>query len=210
MKRLALLLALGAVPALAADKPAASQSSAVIRPLNWEGKATIHAGDRKIDIRVRTRIDSAGNVVSESWPVEQGEAGLRRMIIDASGGWMERGGKREPMPKEMLEHERQQFGFYAQLQRAMAYQPESFAGPKLVIGGRVRTTFHFDPHNRPWSALNRLSSPEPGGKPIRQAIYLRDFQTTNGFEWPRRFQIYQGGKLYFDLTLEKFEVGAVP
>jgi hypothetical protein len=204
-----MLAALTAVagPALA-NSPKAETFE--LRPLSWEGKATIHAGDRNIDIRVRTRISKEGHVVSESWPVEQGETALRRMIIDDTGGWIERGGKHEPMPKEMLEHERQQFGFYAQLQRAMTYQPDLFAGPKLVVGGRVKTIFHFSPYNRPWSAINQVSSPEPGAKPIRQVIYFRDLQTTNGFEWPRRFQIYQGGKLYFDLKLDRFEAEAVP
>ena len=208
MKWLAVLLALSTAPALAAEKPTVAQTQSVIRPLSWEGTATIHAGDRNIDIRVRTRIDGAGNVVSESWPVDQGEQAMRRMIIDETGGWMERGGKREAMPPEMLEHERQQFGFYAQLQRAMTYQPELFAGPKIIIGGRVRTTFHFGPRNRPYSGMNRVSSPEPGGKPIRQVIYFQDLRTVDGFEWPRRFQIYQNGKLYFDLKIEKFEAGA--
>jgi hypothetical protein len=214
VKRLALLLlALGTTPVLVAAKPSASKEQAVIRPLSWEGSATIHAGDQKIDIRVRTRIDAEGNVVSESWPVAQGEQATRRMIIDATGGWMERGGQREPMPKEMFEHERQQFGLYRQLQIAMSRRQNmqaALAGPKLVVGGLVTTRFSFDLSSRPISARNQVSSPDPGSKPIRQIIYFGDLQSVDGFEWPRSFQIYQGGKLYFTLDIEKLEVGAVP
>jgi hypothetical protein len=213
LKLLALLLALGTTPLPAAVKPPVSKEQAIVRPLNWEGRATIHVGGRKIEIRVRTRIDANGNVVSESWPVEQGEAAMRRMIIDSSGGWMERGGKREPMPKEMLEHERQQFGLYRQLQIALAHRNNTravLAGPKLKIGGPVTTTFAFDLSSRPMSAKNQVSSPEPGGKPIRQLIYFGDLMSISDFEWPRKFQIYQGGKLYFTLDIDKLEVGAVP
>ena len=179
------------------------------RALSWEGKATIHAGERKIDIRVRTRISKEGHVLSESWPVEQGEAGIRRMIIDDSGGWMERGGKREPMPPEMLEHERQQFGFYAQMQKVLAYERQTSLGPHIVVEGRVKTKFHLM-GDRVINATNQVSSPEPGGKPIPQAFYFPGRQSAHGLKWPRRIQIYQHGKLYFDLKIEKFEVGTAP
>lgn len=201
--------------AAAAPSPAQVQhpkvEKFVARPISWEGSATIHAGDQKIKIQVRTRIAANGDVVSESWPVEQGEQAMRRMTIDQWGGWIERGGKREPMPKEMLEHERQQFGFYTQLQKALAWREHLhvLSAPKLTVKGPVSTKFTFDFSLRPVNAKNEVSSPEPGGKPIRQVFYFGDLQNMDGFEWPRRIHIYQDGKLFFSLTFDKFEAGAV-
>ena len=202
----ALTFAAFSTPSLAKAPPAGDFQP---RSLSWEGTATVHAGGRKIEIGVRTRISKEGHVVSESWPLAQGEAAMRRMIIDDSGGWMERNGKREAMPPAMLEHERQQFGFYAQLQRALAYESPMSLGPNFVIGGRVKTKFHFM-GDRVMNARNRVSSPEPGGKPIPQAFYFPGRQIAHGVKWPRHIQIFQHGKLFFDLKIEKLEVGAAP
>jgi hypothetical protein len=205
MRWLALVLIAAIAPAWSAAK-----QTEIIRPLSWEGRGTIH-GDRKINIRVRTRIDAKGNVVSESWPVDQGEAALRRMIIDETGGWIERGGKREPMPKEMLEHERQQFGFYIQLQKALLRRDLTpVTGTKIKVEGRVTTRFGSSYNRIPFNAINTVSSPEPGGKPIPQMFILQGEVVSNGQEWPRNIAIYQHGKLFFTLDIEKFEAGAVP
>lgn len=202
---IAMVLALVA-PTAAQSKPTAAKEFTP-RALSWEGRATIHAADRKIDIAVRTRISKEGHVLSDSWPADQGEAAMRRMIINDRGGWIERNGKREPMPPAMLEHERQQYGFYAQLQRALAYEPHMSVGPNIVIGGLVKTRFHFM-GKRLMNATNRVSSPEAGGKPIPQAFYFPGRQEAHGVNWPRRIQIYQHGKLFFDLNIDKLEVGA--
>ena len=181
------------------------------RAVAWEGKGIVYAGDRKIEIGVRTRISKEGHVVSESWPLAQGEGAMRRMIIDDRGGWMERGGKREPMPPAMLEHERQQFGFYTQLQKALLRRDLTpVTGTKIVVEGLVTTRFSSSYNRIPFRAVNRVSSPEAGGKPITQVFVLTGQTTSNGLEWPRKIRIYQQGKLFFDLMIDKFEAGAAP
>lgn len=181
------------------------------RAVAWEGRGIVYAGDRKIEIGVRTRISKEGHVVSESWPVEQGEAAMRRMIIDDSRGWIERGGKREPMPPAMLEHERQQFGFYTQLQKALLRRDLTpVTGTKIVVEGLVTTRFSSAYNRVPFRAINRVSSPETGGKPITQVFVLTGQTMSNGLEWPRKIRIYQNGKLFFDLMIDKFEAGAAP
>jgi hypothetical protein len=179
-----------------------------VRPLSWEGSAIVYAGGREINIRVRTRISRTGDVISESWLADQGENAVRRMIIDASGGWMERDGKREPMPEAMLRHERQQFGLYNQLQPAIVFARMIGSG-ETTIGGDVSTSFRIK-EGVPIEARNQVSSPEPGGKPIDQEILLSDYKTEDGFSWPRRIEIHHDGKPYFSLSIDKFEAGAVP
>lgn len=181
------------------------------RAVAWDGKGMVYAGDRKIEIGVRTRISKEGHVVSESWPIEQGEAAMRRMIIDDNGGWIERDGKREPMPAAMLEHERQQYGFYNQLQKALLRRDLTpVTGTKIVVEGLVTTRFSSSYNRIPFRAINRVSSPEAGGKPITQVFVLTGQTVSNGLEWPRKIRIYQDGKLFFDLEIDKFEAGAAP
>ena len=181
------------------------------RAVAWEGRGTVYAGDRKIEIGVRTRISKEGHVVSESWPTKEGEAAMRRMIIDDSGGWIERGGKREPMPPAMLEHERQQYGFYTQLQKALLRRDLSpVTGTKIVVEGLVTTRFSSSYNRIPFRAINRVSSSEAGGKPITQVFVLQGQIVSNGLEWPRKIRIYQKGELFFDLAIDKFEAGAAP
>jgi hypothetical protein len=181
------------------------------RAVAWEGKGIVYASERKIEIGVRTRISKEGDVVSESWPIEQGESALRRMIIDKNGGWIERGGKREPMPPAMLEHERQQYGFYAQLQEALSRRDLTpVTGTKIVVKGTVTTSFSSSYNRIPFKAMNRVSSPEAGGKPITQIFVLTGQHVSNGLEWPRKIRIYQHGKLFFDLEIDKFEAGTAP
>ena len=215
---MALLLTDGAEPApllrderiVAADAIPLSEDRQLVavRPLRWEGRAIVYAGDREIDIRLRTRISREGEIVGESWPADQGEQALRRMTIDGSGGWLERGGKRDPMPAERLAHERQQFEFYAQLQPAIVMAKLVGSG-ETTVHGNVPTKFRFD-GGWPIEASNRVSSPEPGGQPIDQKFLLSDYKTEGGFSWPRRIEIFHDGKPNFTLTIEKFEAGALP
>jgi hypothetical protein len=194
---------------VAADAPLREESVTIkTRPLKWEGHAIVYAPGREIQIRVRTRISREGDVISESWPVEQGEGAIRRMIIDQGSGWTERGGKREPMPPEMLQHERQQFGFYGQLQPAIVFGKMLGSG-ETTIAGEVATRFRIE-GGYPVEAHNRVNAPEAGGKPIEQTFLLSDYKTEDGFAWPRRIEIRHDGKPYFTLNIDKFEAGVVP
>ena len=94
------------------------------RPLSWDGTAEVYPPGKVVRIAVRTRIDDQGNVVSESWPVDVGEAkGMHRMTLDANGGTTNVGGKEAAMPAAMWAEERAQYGFYQQLQLAAARAP---------------------------------------------------------------------------------------
>ena len=181
----------------------------VVRPLAWTGRATVFAGERTIALGVRTRIAADGSVVSESWPAEQGEQALRRMIIDSTGGWLERAGKREQMPPEMLAQERQQFGFYTQLQKLMARRNRLpvFSAPHVTVEGLSPTTFVLDHSLNPVNASNTISSLQPGGKPISQFFELRGEIVSHCLKWPREIRIFQDGKPFFSLTIDTFEAG---
>jgi len=120
----ALAMAAGCAPA---PQPQ-SASEVVQQSLQWTGTAKVFAGDRTIDIGVSTRVTPFVRARSDSWLLEQGPSSTRSRIIEPDGGWIERAGKREPMPAAMLRHERRQFAIYGQMQMALA---------RAVAEGRV-------------------------------------------------------------------------
>lgn len=116
---------------------------AATQPLAWEGRAVVHDGSRKIVIGVRSRIE-ADRIVSESWPMTEGEAkGLRRLIIPAMGeATLERSGKVTVMPAAFAVEERAQFAFYGQLQEAARRCAEQGKGTAMSEAFTVeRTSF---------------------------------------------------------------------
>ena len=164
--------------------------------MRWQASAIVHAGPRDIAIEARTTLSDRG-VLSESWPVAEGEKrGLRRMIIDGQAGWLERGGERTPMPEDMLSEERQQFGFYRELQDAASWCGN--AGPS---GSTTRT-------------FGRTSFRCTGGRVTRAANWIgtarQDFRIagllrSNGMVFPKRLSIRRDGQPYFDMTVERFD-----
>jgi hypothetical protein len=174
--------------------------------LYWEGTATVHDGKRSIVIAVRTTIARDGSVQSDTWPAPQGEKrGLRRMIIDAGGGTMERGGKRELMPDELLVEERMQYGFYGQLQQADRWCREH---PRLrapyVVGGLVDTSFTCR-LGLVSSAANTLAPGSEGSATIAQRFTFRGWWRKRGMVFPRHMDLRRSGKPYFTLDVTRFD-----
>jgi hypothetical protein len=202
---------LGSTPASGQTHSFSSKTEIIIRPLAWDGEATVHAGGRTIDLGVRTRITADGQVVSVTWPLAQGESAKRKMLITKTGGWTERDGVREPMPAAQLAHERQQYGFYTQLQMALAVANQSARSKPLIlpVGGLTDTVFEFDYNGHVVAARNVVAAPEAGGKPIRQTFLLSGDVSSNGLHWPKTIRILQNDKLFFELRIKAFVAGAV-
>ena len=179
-------------------------------PLAWEGRATVYDGNQTVAIAVRTRVERDGTVISDSWPVAEGEGkGLRRIVLRPDGsGTLERGGTVQPLSADFAREEAAQFGFYQQYQVAggqCAAQAQTGPGSNVIevhSPGPVPTAFRCE-WNRITNAANWVAAP---GRPVRQ-----DFRTVGqwldaGNSFPRRLLIKRGGRPFFDLRVFRFFV----
>ena len=174
--------------------------------LRWEGTGEVYPPDRVIKLGIRTRIED-GNVLSETWPVEQGESkGMHRMTLDQTGGTVEIGGKKDPMPQSMWDEEHAQYGFYAQLQEAARRAP-SLARQGVnafSVDGAVRTWFRLDSSGQIIGAVNEVPAGENGARAY-QTFRLDGFWQSNGLVFPRHMEMRREGKPYFTLDVTEFE-----
>lgn len=176
-----------------------------VSPLSWEGEATVYARGRELKIAVRTRIDHLGNVVSESWPVELGEAkGLRRMTLTAGSGTIERGGQKEAMPEEVYLEERQQFEIYRILQvaddRARELAPlgvNTFSEPFSP-----RTWFRIDRDGTIIGAINEVNAV---GGTAYQEFRFEGFWKSGEATFPKHMEMLRDGRPFFTLDVTKFD-----
>lgn len=192
-----------ALLALSADQ-AVLAGQAKLPGMQWEGFAEVYPPGSVLKIAVRTRIDGE-NVVSESWPVEVGEAkGLRRMTLDKRGGTVERGGNKEAMPADMWAEEYAQFAFYNQLQaasaRAIGLAKQGMNAIK--IEGPVATWFRIDHSGRLTGATNQV--PTERGKLAYQTFRFDGFWKSNGAVFPKHMEMTRNGQRYFTLDVTSF------
>lgn len=164
-------------------------------PLAWEGTAEVYPPGRVLKIGVRTSMDQFGNVVSESWPLELGEAkGLRRMRISRSeGGTIERGGKSEPMPEEIWREERDQFQIYKLLQFAAQRGPEMAAlgVNTFQIGGGELTWFRIDRQGNVVGAINEVHA---SGGTAHQTFKFDGFWKGKESVFPKHMEMTRDGQ----------------
>ena len=177
----------------------------ITSPLSWEGEAVVHLPGGELKIAVRTRIDSIGNVVGESWPVELGEAkGLRRMTLTDGTGTMERGGKLEPMPEAMYREEQQQFDFYRHLQFAADEAPEMAAlgVNTFQVGGVPLTWFRIDRDGYLVGAVNEIHA---AGGTAYQTFKFDGFWKSGESVFPKHMEMTRDGKPFFRLDVTRFD-----
>jgi hypothetical protein len=202
-----LWLALGALGTSLQAAPGAApkleQSVAAVRPLRWTGTAHVQAGEQSLAIGVSTHVVPFRSARSDNWLLSEGTGSKRAMIIEPSGGWIERSGKREPMPEAMLRHERQQFAIYGLMQMALADKLSHVRGsPERDIPD---TRFTFDGSGRLIEARNQVDPPTAGGK-IQQLFRFSGEVRSRGLKWPKRIEIFQEGRPYFTLEIDSFAV----
>jgi hypothetical protein len=173
--------------------------------MSWEGTAEVYPPGQTLKIAVRTRIDKDGNVISESWPIEMGEAkGLRRMTITDAGGTMERSGEKQLMPPEIWLEERAQFGFYRQLQVAASQLPARIAQGvnTFSVEGEVKTWFRIGPTGELVGAVNEVPT---GGGRAWQEFRFEGLLHSNGAVFPKQMRMTRNGERFFLLDVTSFD-----
>ncbi|HEY0626008.1 MAG TPA: hypothetical protein VGD10_04670 [Allosphingosinicella sp.] len=136
------------------------------------------------------------------------------MLITPAGGWGTRGGKTNPLPTPMVEHERAQFATYGVMLLAPLLAPgvklrriADANGLKGILVEHPRaqpTELFFDGDDELVEARNSVPDPE-GGAPLPQRFRFSRERMPGPVRWPRRLTLEQKGKPYFDLTLTRFE-----
>jgi hypothetical protein len=186
---------------------AASALASPAIPLSWAGTAEVYPPGKVIRIALRTRIDARGNVISESWPIDLGEAkDMHRMALDARGGTTQVGGKTSPMPSSMWTEERAQYAFYQQLQIASARAPNMARRRVRAfdVPGPVITRFRIDRKGTLLGAANRVPVGDHGS--LTPQIFRFDgFWRSHGAVFPRHMEMLRGGKRYFTLDVTRFD-----
>lgn len=205
-------IALGAAPAWAAAsadlldralKAAGGRKRlARVKALNWTGLATVTAAGRTLEIQVKTRVEPFVRARSETNLL--GQNAKRTLIIEPDAGYVERDGKRMPLPARQAEHERQQYGLYGYMLLALA--------PTRVVGNGLAAQ---RPNLPPVSFLMEgdylagadysVADPEKDGM-IAQRFILEGELRDKAIRWPQTITILQDGKPYFILDIETFSV----
>jgi predicted small secreted protein len=181
-----------------------------VRALHWTGEATVFAGDRRIELGVDTRIEPFLRAKSDTWLRDQGRATLRTLEVLPDGGWMTRDDKREPMPADMLEHERLQYATYGLMLLAplddaktvLRREPDRDGLRILHVEhpNAAPADLYFDAN----AALVRLEDTVPAAEGAGRVLQRFDFEgvtAANGIRWPRTIRITQDGKPYFELRI---------
>jgi hypothetical protein len=180
----------------------------------WHGKAVVHAGEREIRLQGTWKLQPPDVSIVETYEVERGPSSLRKMILTADGGWGERDGARQPLPADMVTHERDQFYLYYVMRLAPLQSPPfelstlpgeaaGAAGLKVKAPGRPDVDLFFDAAG----SLTRLRTRirKPGAtEEVLEELRFDGFVEGEGIRWPRAIRITWDGKPYFDLELTDF------
>ncbi len=166
--------------------------------LNWTGIARIH-GARTIDIAVETRVEPFATAHSRSWPVAEGEARARTMLLTPTAATVTFLGNSRPLSEAQARHERAQFALYGLMLTTHARN-------RCVTArhaGAPETRLCFDRAGRLQSGSNTVPDSDTGA-PLPQNFEFSGELRAHGVVWPRRLLIRHGGKPYFELTLASF------
>ena len=185
-----------------------------VRRLIWEGDAIVHAGGRDIAIGVATEVVPFDWARSRTWLASEGPARSRTLTITRTAGWVERDGRRDPLPAPQVAHERAQYAIYGLMLLApLADHPEALTFPPRLTTRPVLDTnlppapptqLYFDPDGR--LAGHATASPiRRGGAAIAQHFIFSAETMPGPIAWPRRLTIEQNGAPFFELTLSRFE-----
>lgn len=173
-----------------------------VKALRWTGTARVQAGDRLLEIDVSTRVEPFVRARSETKLA--GTDDFRTLIIEPDSGWVERGGKRTPLPPAQTLHERQQYGLYGYMLLVLA--PTHVVGDHIVAERRglppVTLLMEGD---AVMGADYTVTNPEGTGT-VSQRFLLEGELNDQGIRWPQTITILQDDKPYFILDLDSFTV----
>jgi len=196
----------GFAPDLLARAVAAAGGRALlnrVKALNWTGIARVMAGEKTLEIVVKTRVEPFVRARSDSFLLNR-PATARTLIIEPDGGFVERAGVRTPLPERQTRHERQQYGIYGYMLLTQA--------PAWVEDGGIRSErpglppIRFLTEGDYLAAADYIvSSPDSDGT-IAQRFVFEGEMPDKGVHWPQTISIFQNDKPYFILDLQTFSV----
>jgi hypothetical protein len=185
--------------ALALPVAARAGPARQVKALNWIGTARVEIPGRTLVIEVKTRVEPFVRARSETRLA--GTSDTRTLIIEPNGGFTERDAKRTPLPPAQALHERQQYGLYGYMVRALGDMRKDVRNMTYTQQGFPPIDFHFGGDGL-GTADYSVDGPE-GGK-VAQHLRFSGVIAGGGLQWVRQIDIDQAGTPYFTLELAQF------
>lgn len=179
--------------------------------LEWKGSATVHAPGKEIPILGTWRVAPPDTARVITWPADEDSSKARTLSIAGDAGWLQRGGRTEPMPTEQLAEERHQFYLYSLLRllplrdpaATLTLLPADSAGETGILvhrSDRLDVTLYFDQDQRVTRMRTHFARPNdsPGDE---EEVRLEGTVDVAGVQWFRQMHILRNGTPYFDLVV---------
>ena len=179
---------------------------AAVRGVEWTATGTLHTPEGATPIEGRWIIDFHDRADVTTWERASGKASARRILLEGTAGWIERGGARIPLSAPEVAHARDQV-FLASVLRLL---PLRDAGVELsvIAPGRIlvrhparpdlEATFRTD--GRLARLQTTISHPVDNSDIVQQVV-LEGTISAGGVTWPRTIRVTQDGKPFLDLEL---------
>jgi hypothetical protein len=200
----------------AIEQAGGAEALAGAAAMEWDGVATVHAGDGEVHIAGKWQVQPPDTAVVSTYEVSRGPKARRSLVLASPRGWLVSGDRFTPMPANMLASERSEFYLY-QLLRLVplldstvalaAATPDSLAQPGIRVEqpGRPSAMLYVDPSGRLSHVRMRVPSARTG-EPEWQDAWLAGVIESEGVRWPRNLRLLVDGKPYFELLLQSFKV----
>jgi len=180
----------------------------------WHGKATIYAGNRKIQIEGDWQIEPPDRSKVVTFEIDKGPGSARSMVIEGNRGWSLVGGKEQPLPEAILDNERDQFYLYylrrlepltrdGSTLKAIAGDNDD-PGLRISRPGRRDVDMFFDKDSYLVDRMiTRITDPSSGREVLEELKFMGTIES-NGVRWFHGVAILQDRKPFFALTLSSF------
>lgn len=186
------------------------------RAVEWEGVATVHAGERNVNIAGSWRVQPPDSAAVTTYEVSQGPSAERTLVLAAPRGWLVSGKRFTPMPQAMLESERAEFYLYELIRlvsltdtlvKLASAPPDSLKQPGIRVDqpGRPSALLYIDSCGRLSHVRMQVPSAQTGELEWQDA-WLAGVIESEGVRWPRNLRLLVNGKPYFELLLQSFKV----
>ncbi|MGY4397869.1 hypothetical protein ACVWZA_003066 [Sphingomonas sp. UYAg733] len=175
-----------------------------VAAIGWVGGAEVVTPEKTLRLGIETRVEPFVRAHSNSWIMAEGVAKTRSLIIEPTGGWTERDGKRAALPAHQIRHEREQYGLYGYM---LMRSPTAAVGDRLLAAhpGLPPVSFETGQDGRLSAATYTVFAPD-GGEVIQERFTFDGTVTDKGLRWPRRLRIAQNGVPFFTLFIDRFMV----
>jgi hypothetical protein len=184
--------------------------------LDWEGVASVHAGDRDLQIAGHWQVQPPDTAVVTTYEASQGPKAQRSLVLAAPRGWLVAGERFTPMPPAMLLSERSEFYLYELVRLVSLLEPEvTIAGAapdslgqigiRVAQPGRPDALLYVDACGRLAHIRMQVPSARSGDLEWQDA-WLAGVVETEGVRWPKELKLLVNGKPYFDLLVDSLRV----